>query len=192
MLDLCQFASDEFEQRIANARDHAVPFARFALAEQTRGRIPRAVIPVEQPAPIRHMRQQYPDRLSQRSREMRDSGVDRYHEIQMRYQRRGVGKILKLMAEMNDAAPLLERRPVGGANFFLQADKRGVDVHERQQELYKQIADRGERVVKVAMSGFPMTDEMKARVLSTLLTLMNTRENMDRSAMRQAALKRFA
>jgi len=33
---------------------------------------------------------------------------------------------------------------------------------------------------------------MKARVLSTLLTLMNTRENMDRSAMRQAAMKRFA
>jgi hypothetical protein len=67
----------------------------------------------------------------------------------------------------------------------------GRTVHERQQELYKQIADRGERVVKVAMSGFPMTDEMKARVLSTLLTLMNTRENMDRAAMRQSALRRF-
>ncbi len=68
----------------------------------------------------------------------------------------------------------------------------GRTVHERQIELYKQIADRGERVVKVATSGFPMTDEMKARILSTLLTLMNTRENMDRSAMRQAAMKRFA
>jgi hypothetical protein len=68
----------------------------------------------------------------------------------------------------------------------------GRTVHERQVELFKQIADRGERLVKVAMSGFPMTDEMKARVLSTLLTLMNTRENMDRSAMRQAAMKRFA
>jgi len=27
---------------------------------------------------------------------------------------------------------------------------------------------------------------------TTLLTLMNTRENMDRSAMRQSAMKRFA
>jgi hypothetical protein len=42
------------------------------------------------------------------------------------------------------------------------------------------------------MSGFPMSDELKARILSTLLTLMNTRENMDRAAMRQSALRRFA
>jgi hypothetical protein len=44
----------------------------------------------------------------------------------------------------------------------------------------------------VATSGFPMTDEIKARVLSTLLTLMNCRENMDRAAMRQSTLRRFA
>jgi hypothetical protein len=37
-----------------------------------------------------------------------------------------------------------------------------------------------------------MTDEIKARVLSTLLTLMNCRENIDRAAMRQSALRRFA
>jgi hypothetical protein len=43
----------------------------------------------------------------------------------------------------------------------------------------------------VATSGFPMSDELKARVLSTLLTLMNTRENIDRAAMRQSALRRF-
>jgi hypothetical protein len=64
--------------------------------------------------------------------------------------------------------------------------------HERQLEFMQRIADRGEALVHVATSGFPMTDEIKARVLSTLLTLMNCRENMDRAAMRQSSLRRFA
>jgi hypothetical protein len=68
----------------------------------------------------------------------------------------------------------------------------GNTAHERQVVLFRQIADRGDILVSVATSGFTMSDEMKARVLSTLLTLMNTRENMDRSAMRQSAMKRFA
>jgi hypothetical protein len=64
--------------------------------------------------------------------------------------------------------------------------------HEKQVEFFKKIAARGEVLVKVAMSGFGMSDEIKARILSTLLTLMNCRESMDRAAMRQSALKRFA
>jgi hypothetical protein len=63
---------------------------------------------------------------------------------------------------------------------------------ERYVEFMKAIAERGETLVKVATSGFPMSDEIKARILSTLLTLMNCRENMDRSAMRQSAVRRFA
>ena len=63
--------------------------------------------------------------------------------------------------------------------------------HERQVEFITKIASRGEALVHVATSGFPMSDELKARVLSTLLTLMNTRENIDRAAMRQSALRRF-
>jgi hypothetical protein len=67
----------------------------------------------------------------------------------------------------------------------------GKNSHERQNELMGKIADRGEALVRVATSGFPMSDEIKARVLSTLLTLMNTRENLDRAAMRQSAQRRF-
>jgi hypothetical protein len=63
--------------------------------------------------------------------------------------------------------------------------------HERQVEFITKIASRGEALVHVATSGFPMSDELKTRVLSTLLTLMNTRENIDRAAMRQSALRRF-
>jgi hypothetical protein len=65
-------------------------------------------------------------------------------------------------------------------------------IHERQMDFMEKIANRGELLVRVGTSGYPMSDELKARILSTLLTLMNTRENMDRAAMRQAALRRFA
>jgi hypothetical protein len=68
----------------------------------------------------------------------------------------------------------------------------GKVAHERQQEFMKKIADRGLALVNVATSGFLMSDEIKARILSTLLTLMTCRENIDRAAMRQSALRRFA
>lgn len=64
--------------------------------------------------------------------------------------------------------------------------------HEKQVEYMQKISDRGAAMVGVATSGFPMSDELKARILSTLLTLMNCRENIDRAAMRHAALRRFA
>jgi hypothetical protein len=64
--------------------------------------------------------------------------------------------------------------------------------HEQQVEFMQKIADRGASMVNVATSGFPMSDELKARILSTLLTLMNCRENIDRAAMRHSALRRFA
>jgi hypothetical protein len=68
----------------------------------------------------------------------------------------------------------------------------GNASHDRYVEFMRKIANRGEVLVKVATSGFPMSDEIKARILSTLLTLMNCRENMDRAAMRQSAARRFA
>lgn len=67
----------------------------------------------------------------------------------------------------------------------------GNASHERQLEFIQKLGARGEALVQVATSGFTMTDEIKARVLSTLLTLMNCRENIDRAAMRQSALRRF-
>lgn len=68
----------------------------------------------------------------------------------------------------------------------------GKNSHERQVEMMKKIVDRGASLVQVATSGFFMSDEIKARILSTLLTLMTCRENIDRAAMRQSALRRFA
>jgi hypothetical protein len=62
----------------------------------------------------------------------------------------------------------------------------GNAPHERQREIMKFIAEHGERLARVATSGLPLTDDLKARILSTFLTLMNLRENLDRSNMRSS------
>jgi hypothetical protein len=80
----------------------------------------------------------------------------------------------------NECAEMRRETALGKAN------------HERQVEFMKKIVGRGVTLVKVATSGFPMSDEIKARILSTLLTLMNCRENIDSFAIRQSPLKRFS
>ena len=63
----------------------------------------------------------------------------------------------------------------------------GNASHARQIELIQKIVERSQVLIKVATSGFPMANEIKARILSALLTLINCRESMDRAALRYAA-----
>ena len=60
----------------------------------------------------------------------------------------------------------------------------GNAPHERQKEIIQYITENGERLARVATSGLHLTDDIKARILSTFLTLMNLRENLDRAALR--------
>jgi hypothetical protein len=60
----------------------------------------------------------------------------------------------------------------------------GNTPHDRQRDIMKFITENGERLARVATSGLHLTDDLKARVLSTFLTLMNLRENLDRAALR--------
>src|SRR6266568_3481694 len=60
----------------------------------------------------------------------------------------------------------------------------GNAPHARQLEIISYISEKGEALARVATSGLHLADEMKARVLSTFLTLMNLRENLDRSPLR--------
>ena len=62
----------------------------------------------------------------------------------------------------------------------------GNAPHERQREIMKFITENGECLARVATSGLHLTDDLKARILSTFLTLMNLRENLDRSNMRSS------
>src|SRR6201994_1366250 len=110
-------SSPEARQGLAEPRDHASPFAALALPEQPRGRIPGAIVPVEQPTPVRRVGQQNPDRLSQCAGEMRDAGVDGNDEIELRDQRRGVRKITEFSAEL-DHLSAFEQLTIPRANVL--------------------------------------------------------------------------
>jgi len=60
----------------------------------------------------------------------------------------------------------------------------GNASHARQVEIIRYITEHGEMLARVATSGLHLPDEMKARILSTFLTLINLRENLDRAALR--------
>jgi hypothetical protein len=60
----------------------------------------------------------------------------------------------------------------------------GNTPQERQKEIMRFITEHGERLARMATSGLHLTDDLKARILSTFLTLMNLRENLDRASQR--------
>jgi len=60
----------------------------------------------------------------------------------------------------------------------------GNAPRERQVEIIRYIAQRGELLARATTSGLHLSDELKARALSTFLTLINLRENLDRAALR--------
>jgi len=61
----------------------------------------------------------------------------------------------------------------------------GNTRRERYDEMRKYMAERGQTLAQLATGGTGLTDEIKARILSTFLTLMNCRENIERVAARQ-------
>ncbi len=90
--------------------------------------------------------------------------------------------------------PALEERKLCVLHFTLALEQACAEMrretalgntpHERQNEILQYITENGEMLARVATSGLYLLDEMKARILSTFLTLMNLRENLDRAAMR--------
>jgi hypothetical protein len=61
----------------------------------------------------------------------------------------------------------------------------------RHDEIADFIRDHGERVSHIATGGNRLSDDMKARILNTFLSLINLRENLER-AMERAAKSREA
>jgi hypothetical protein len=96
----------------------------------------------------------------------------------------------------NDAPTALAEQKVCILHFTLSIESNcagmrretalGNAPHDRQREIMKFITEHGEKLARVATSGLPLTDDLKARILSTFLTLMNLRENLDRSNMRSS------
>jgi hypothetical protein len=96
----------------------------------------------------------------------------------------------------NDAPPALAEQEVCVLHFTLSLEAGcaamrretalGNTPHERHREIMNFITENGGTLAGVATSGLPLTDDLKARVLSTFLTLMNLRENIDRASMRSS------
>src|SRR5690242_17461094 len=79
----CSRPLDSGTKRPRHAADDVLPVAGSLLTEQARGRIPRAVGAIQQPAPIGVVLEHDPDRLAQSAREVRDRRIDRHHEVQL-------------------------------------------------------------------------------------------------------------
>ena len=96
----------------------------------------------------------------------------------------------------NDSPPALAEQRLCVLHFTLSLESScsemrretalGNAPQDRQREIMKFITEHGERLARVATSGLHLTDDLKARILSTFLTLMNLRENLDRSNMRSS------
>jgi hypothetical protein len=56
----------------------------------------------------------------------------------------------------------------------------------RRSEITAHVKGTAEKLSHVALISPPLTDEMKMRVLTTFLTLMNLQESLDRSTRRKA------
>ena len=56
----------------------------------------------------------------------------------------------------------------------------------RRSEITAHVKSTAEKLSRVAVISPPLTDEMKMRVLTTFLTLMNLQESLDRSTTRNA------
>jgi len=96
----------------------------------------------------------------------------------------------------NDSPPALAEQQVCVLHFTLSLEAGcsamrretalGNTPHDRQREIMRFITENGETLARVATSGLHLTDDLKARILSTFLTLMNLRENLDRASMRSS------
>src|SRR6202158_2757455 len=91
----------------------------------------------------------------------------------------------------NDSPSALAEQQLCVLHFTLSLESGGGEMrgetalgntgHERQREIMRFITENGEKLARVATSGLPLTDDLKARILSTFLTLMNLRENLYRA-----------
>lgn len=63
---------------------------------------------------------------------------------------------------------------------------------ERQTEIVNYLVECGAALARVTTGSLRLSDELKKRILSTFLTLMNLRENLDRAASRRGPELRVA
>jgi hypothetical protein len=79
-----------------------------------------------------------------------------------------------LLSVERTCASMRRETVIGGSNAM------------RRSEITAHVKGTAEKLSHVALISPPLTDEMKMRVLTTFLTLMNLQESLDRSTTRNA------
>ena len=92
--------------------DWRLPIAGAGLSKKPHRWIPRRIVAVEHPSPIRHMRQQNPRRFSHRAGEMRDRRIDGDDQIQITDERGTIVEIAQVIR------PIRQRQRTGGDRRF--------------------------------------------------------------------------
>ena len=133
--------------------------ARVILPEQAHGRIPGAVVAVEQPAPIGQTGQHDPGRAPERAREMGDAGAYCNDEVEAGDERRGLDKVGQVGREVDDVGALAQQRLVVRPWIFLQAHEGRIDIEERRQGF-----ERHRTMAVVALFGIAGPDQAERNV----------------------------
>jgi len=118
------------QQRSTNARDDAVPCARVILPEQAGGRVPRAVVAIDEPAPVGDM--------GSNTQTGFPSAPARWATLVSTEITRSRFAISAAVSEKSFSSLPKCRRPRAlsasprhRADFLLKAHKSGVDIKER-------------------------------------------------------------
>src|SRR5262245_8147262 len=81
-------------------REHRVPIVPLRLPEQAHRRIPRAVVTIEHPAPVRHMPESKPRRSTERPRQMCDRRVGGDDQVEALHRGGGVDEGVRTAVEI--------------------------------------------------------------------------------------------
>src|SRR5215469_5652000 len=111
-----------------------MPIAATLLSKQPHRRIPGAVIAIEHPGPTRDPGEQKPNLLSERPRQMSDTGIDADHQIHEMTERGRVGEVMERAAEMGDILSL-QPKPIFVFHVFLEADERAALIEQTPKNL---------------------------------------------------------
>ena len=134
-------------QRFDNVLNDSLPIARLGLSEKFHRWIPRAVIAVSHPAPLASERQQQPDRLAERSGQMRHGCVDADHQIELINDGRSGGEVSAMCSRINRVGRLGDGCIHLVAGVELQTDK--VGEIRFKQRLAVGPLHRAKRIISV-------------------------------------------
>src|SRR5206468_7245513 len=123
-------------ERRTHLQDHIVPYAELLLSDESRRRVPRAVVTVEHPAPVRSALQEDPRRQPERTRKMSNGGIDSYSQVDARENRRGIVEAPQRLVEQSDVVALFEHSRLSIVQIALQNHEPHLIRIEERVELF--------------------------------------------------------